>query len=48
MDALHQLLQHLALGEPRTWLFVAVTIACAIAGWHCADFLFDTVTRTEE
>lgn len=36
---LHQLLQHVALNEPRTWLFVAAAVACGVAGWYCADVL---------
>jgi hypothetical protein len=48
MDTLHQLLQHMALGELRTWLFVATAIACGVAAWHCADFLFDALYHTED
>ena len=47
MDMLHQLLQRLAPGEPRTWLFLAVVVAYGVAGWYCADFLFDMLERKE-
>ncbi|MFC0403155.1 hypothetical protein [Paraburkholderia rhizosphaerae] len=45
MDMLHQLIH--ALGEPRTWLFVATAVACGVAGWYCADFLFDALHGKE-
>ena len=37
---LNSILHGHALNEPRTWFFIAATIAVCVAGWHCGDILF--------
>jgi hypothetical protein len=47
LDTLLSLFHPGALSEARTWLCLAALAAAGVAGWYCADLLYEFVHRNK-